>query len=224
MTQYSLVLYSGGQNRANVRLHQELIRLARQKTDGPLRMTYLPFCADGSETYFMRSVKRYARFGVDSFCCLRADQRPSASQIRSALNTHIVYLAGGNTFYFLQALRRSGLLSFLKDFADQGGIFAGLSAGAHILSPHIGLAGAVGLDPDENEVGLKNFKALGLVPFEVLPHFDKSPGKLAAIQRYSRRSVYPIYACPDGAGIVVEKGKVRPLGRGVRLYFDGMEL
>jgi dipeptidase E len=172
----------------------------------------------------MRSVRRYSRFGIGEFCCLTADEKPSLLQIRAALKTDIVYLAGGNTFYFLKALRKSGLLGFLREYAEGGGILAGLSAGAHILSPHIELAGVRGLDPDENEVGLRDLRSLGLVPFEILPHFDPRPRYLAALRAYSRKSRYPIYACPDGSGVVVENGVVRVLGPGVRLYSGGVEL
>jgi len=217
-------MYSGGQSPRNQLLHRELVRLARQKTDEPLRFTYLPFCADGSMTYFMRSVRRYARFGVGEFCSLAADERPSREQIRAALRTHIVYLAGGNTFYFLNALRKSGLLSFLKEYAQSGGILAGLSAGAHILTPHIGLAGVRGLDPDENRVGLRDLRAVAAAPFEILPHFSASPRHVSLVRAYSRASRHPIYACPDGSGVVVENGVTRLIGRGIKLYAGGVEL
>jgi dipeptidase E len=220
----TLVLYSGGQNRGNRLLHGELVRLARQRTDEPLRFAYLPFCADGSATYFMRAVRRYSRYGVGEFCCLAADERPTAAQIRAALDAHIVYLAGGNTFYFLKALRKSGLLSFLREYAAGGGILAGLSAGAHILTPNITLAGARGLDPDENDVGLRNLRALGLAPFEFLPHFLRKPGYERAVRAYSSGSEHPIFACPDGTGIVVENGKVRLMGRGIRAFYCGVEM
>jgi dipeptidase E len=220
----SLVLYSGGQNRSNHLLHRELVKMARQKTDEPIRFTYMPYCSDGSMTYFMRAVRRYSRFGIGEFCRLAADEKPSRDQIRRALNAHIVYLSGGNTFYFLKALRKSGLLSLLDDYAQKGGILAGLSAGAHILTPHIALAGAPGLDPDKNEVGLKNLKGLGLAPFEFLPHFTSSRRSVKAARDYSEKSGNPIFACPDGAGIVIGDGQTRLIGRGIKLYYGGIEL
>jgi dipeptidase E len=220
----SLVLYSGGQKRGNQLLHSELVRMARQKTDEPIRFTYMPFCSDGSMTYFMRSVRRYSRYGIGEFCSLAADEKPSREQVRRALESHIVYLAGGNTFYFLKALRKSGLLGPLRDFAERGGILAGLSAGAHILTPHIGLAGAKGLDPDPNEVGLKDLKSLGLAPFEVLPHFELKRRTVAAVRRYSEGSKLPVFACPDGTGVVVDQGQTRLIGKGIRVYFNGLEL
>jgi dipeptidase E len=220
----TLVMYSGGQHRGNERLHRALVHLASQVSEGPLRFTYLPFCADGSTTYFMRSARRYGRFGVDEFCSLAADQKPTRAQIKMALRAHIVYLAGGNTFYFLKALRKSGLLAMLRDYAESGGIIAGLSAGAHILTPHIRLAGVKGLDPDPNEVRLKDLRALGLAPFEILPHFDGRSRTIGILRRYSCESDYPVYACPDGAGVVVRDGEARTMGRGIRLFSGGIEI
>ncbi len=226
--QPSLVLYSGGQNQTNAVLHRELVKMARrsarERKRGPIRLTYIPFCADGSITYFMRSVKRYARFGVEEFCCLVADEKPTRAQIKEAFDADIIYLAGGNTFYFLKVLRESGLLPRLKEYALSGGILAGLSAGAHILSPHIGLAGAPGLDPDENDVGLTNLKGLGLVPFEVLPHFEPSRRYVKSIREYSSQSEYPIFACPDGTGLIIDQGVTRVIGKGIQLYCDGIQL
>ena len=88
----------------------------------------------------------------------------------------IVYLAGGNTYYFLDHLRRSGLLDELALFARRGGVVAGLSAGALILTPHIGLAGYPAFDRDENTVGLgrSGCRGLGLVGFEFFPHYRRS--------------------------------------------------
>ncbi|MGK5088636.1 Type 1 glutamine amidotransferase-like domain-containing protein [Bdellovibrionota bacterium FG-2] len=222
--QPSLVLYSGGQNRTNAVLHRELVQMAKRKSRGPIRLTYIPFCTDGSTTYFMRSVRRYARFGVGEFCSLVADERHTSAQIREAFSADIIYLAGGNTFYFLKALRKQGLITHLKEFALSGGILAGLSAGAHILTPHIALAGAPGLDPDENDVGLKNLKGLGLVPFEILPHFESSRRHIKAVREYSTQSEYPIFACPNGTGIIIDQGVTRVLGKGIQLYCDGIQL
>ena len=102
-----------------------LVDLARGPRRRKLRLTYLPFCADDSKRFFLRSVRRYRRFGVEEFCCLEADRAPSRRQIAAALDTDIVYLAGGNTFYFLKHLRESGILPELKKFARDGGVIAG---------------------------------------------------------------------------------------------------
>ena len=114
----------------------------------------------------------------------------------------IVYLAGGNTYHFLHHLRVSGLLEAVGRFASRGGVVAGLSAGALILTPHIGLAGYPAWDRDENRIGLsgRGCRGLGLTRFEFFPHYRRSARYRDALLDYSRRSRLPVYACPDGSG------------------------
>jgi dipeptidase E len=130
-------------------------------------------------------------------------RRAAAEQIG---RSDIVYLAGGNTFYFLAHLRSSGLLDELAKFARRGGVIAGLSAGALILTPHIGLAGYPDFDRDANDVGLARSRrqGLGLVDFEFFPHYRRSKRYREALCAYSSDGRGPVYACSDGSGIVVE--------------------
>ena len=163
-----LVLYSGGQNSSNRRLHQALVDLAKEgrQTRRPLQMTYFPFCADGSSAFFSRIARRYRNFGVSKFLSLSADASPSKEEIKRAFQSDIIYLAGGNTFYFLKHLQTAGLMRPLLNFVKKGGVLAGLSAGGLIMSPTIKLAADRGLGPDPNEVKLKKLIGLGLFPFE----------------------------------------------------------
>jgi dipeptidase E len=219
-----VVLYSGGQVRRNALLHESLLELALR---GPargrrrVRMTYVPFTAEGAGPFFRRFERRYRPFGGTHFRCVPADHpelaRPGPARRRAAedlLASDVVYLAGGNTFYFLMHLRRSGLLPVLQRFAARGGVLAGMSAGAHLLTPHIGLAGYPPFDCDENEVGLprRSLGALGVVGFEFFPHYRHSARYRRALTDYSRREGLPVYACRDGSGMVIEGDRVMPLG------------
>lgn len=85
-------------------------------------------------------------------------------------------------------------------------MIAGLSAGALILTPRIDLAGFPEWDRDTNDVGLpkREQKGLGLVDFEFFPHYRRSKRYRDALCDYSRGKRNPVYACPDGSGIVCE--------------------
>jgi dipeptidase E len=204
-----LVLYSGGQEPGNSELHRALVDLAttarmRRDRKQPMTMTYVPFCSEGSQTYFYRAIRRYAPLGVIDFLCLDLEQDPTRAQIREALRSDIVYLAGGNTFFFLHQIQRLNMLPLLREYVRKGGVLAGLSAGALIMTPTISLAGVPGLDPDENDISLKNPKALGVVPFEFSPHFVPSKIKIQRHLAYSRKVDRVIYASQDGGGIIVQ--------------------
>ena len=198
-----LVLYSGGQERRNALIHESLLALAPRP--GGVHMTYVPFCAEGAAPFYARFRRRYARFGATGFDCLAVDAQDLVSEDarRRLLRSDIVYLAGGNTFYFLHHLRRSRLLGTLREFAARGGVLAGLSAGALLMTPHIGLADYPSWDRDENDVGLTRLGALNLVPFEFFPHYTGSRRLREALLSYSVRSRHPVYACRDGSALVI---------------------
>ena len=233
--QRHLVLYSGGQDRRNALIHESLLRLALQRTrkheQEKIRMTYVAFTQDGANHFFQRFVRRYRAFGGTDFACLCADEptfakpgRNRAAAAKTLLSSDIVYLSGGNTFHYLSHLRRSGLFKTLRQFADRGGVLAGLSAGAILMTPHIGLAAYPSFDRDENEVELPRSRwgALDLVGFEFFPHFRTSRKLRDAMRKYSTDSKVPIYACRDGSGIVVEGDRFTAHGD-VWLFDRGQE-
>jgi dipeptidase E len=176
-------------------------------------MTYVPYTAEGARPFYRRFERRYRAFGAHEFVCLPADApelrgAPGDRKrlLRSLHDSDVVYLAGGNTFEFLHHLRESGLLAELTRFHARGGVLAGLSAGALLLTRDIALAGYPPFDRDPNEVGLakQSQAALGLVDFDFFPHFRRSARYRDALARWSKRMQRPVYACPDGSGVVVE--------------------
>jgi dipeptidase E len=219
-----IVLYSGGQSRSNHELHQAVVKLARSNNkSGTLQLTYIPFCADHAHVFYNRAIRRYRSHGVERFFFLPVDTGPTPDEMEVALTSDIIYLAGGNTFYFLKHLRESGMLANLKRFAEKGGVLAGLSAGGLIMSPTIELAGDAGLGPDPNDVGIKNLKGLGLFPFEFSPHFEHTPKHIQAHVAYSRKTKNPVYAASDGGGIIINGDSHTMIGDGC-FFFQGQLL
>lgn len=79
-----------------------------------------------------------------------------------------VFVAGGNTFYLLQQLKNKNVLQELKKFANNK-TYIGSSAGACIVCPSIDYVQK--LDDKSQAPLLKNYKAMNLVDFYVLPHY-----------------------------------------------------
>ena len=52
-------------------------------------------------------------------------------------SSDMIYVAGGNTFYLLQELQKSGVDHLIKSHIDQGKVYIGESAGSIIMSPNI---------------------------------------------------------------------------------------
>jgi dipeptidase E len=212
-----LVFYSGGQNKSNNVLHARLADLPGHRARS---LTYVPFSHENGEYYFRRIQKRYRRYGIKKFRYFPVDSDFLAKEMREALKSDVIYLAGGNTYYFLKHLRESGFLKKLNRFVARGGVLAGLSAGAIIMTPHIRLAGYPPHEGDVNEVRLKNLRALKLVDFEFLPHYSASAKTHQAMLSYSRRSKTAILASPDGSGVIIDGDRIEFIGP-MYVYYRG---
>lgn len=212
-----LVLYSGGQSPTNKRLHEALVKLSGKQAQS---MTYVPFSHENGEYFYKKIKKRYSQYGIKKFVYFAVDSDFLKKEMRKALQSDIIYLAGGNTFYFLKHLRESGFLKQLEKFLQRGGTIAGLSAGAIILTPNINMAAYPKHDCDINEVRLKNLHSLGAVDFEFYPHYISSRQTHKAMISYSKRTDHLIVACPDGSGVIVKNAEFRFIGP-VFLYYRG---
>ncbi|WP_418187242.1 peptidase E [Aliarcobacter lanthieri] len=84
-----------------------------------------------------------------------------------------IYISGGNTFFLLQELKRSGADKIIIEEVNKGKLYIGESAGAIITSKNIEYAKE--MDSIEENINLKNFDALNLVDFYVVPHHTNFP-------------------------------------------------
>lgn len=90
----------------------------------------------------------------------------------------ILFVTGGNTFFLLQEIRRTGAAPLIAEHVAAGKPYLGASAGSMVLAPDITYVQlmddprvAPGLDGD--------FTALGIVPFSVVPHHAGFPFRRA---------------------------------------------
>ncbi|WP_424350107.1 Type 1 glutamine amidotransferase-like domain-containing protein (plasmid) [Latilactobacillus sp. 5-91] len=89
------------------------------------------------------------------------------------LNSNIIWITGGNTFYLLQELQKKNIISILKDKVNKGCPYIGESAGGIILSKNIEYSKI--LDSVSVAPKLKDYRGLGLVDFYPLPHYIEEP-------------------------------------------------
>ena len=116
----------------------------------------------------------------------------------------IYYVAGGNTFYILDRLKKTNLFSTIQKAVADGKIYIGTSAGSIIAGPDIEIAG-YGPSGDENDLNLKDLQGLNLVPFNIYPHLIKSEEKV--VRNYYKLTQKSVIALADGQAVIVsEKG------------------
>ena len=105
-----------------------------------------------------------------------------------------IYITGGNTFFLLQELKRSGADHIIIEQVNAGKMYIGESAGAIITSPDIEYASA--MDSVKKAPNLDAFDSLNLTDFYTVPHHTNAPFKKAVekiINKYSTSlTLYPI--------------------------------
>lgn len=96
----------------------------------------------------------------------------SEEEIREAIDgADIVLVAGGNTFYLMEKLKKSRADKVIKEFIEKGGMYIGSSAGSIICCPTI--EGAKEFDDPSLAPKLDNFDGMGIFKDVIIPHTQK---------------------------------------------------
>lgn len=90
---------------------------------------------------------------------------------RELIEADLILMAGGNTFYLLDNIRKSGFDKLLPRLLDRGVIYVGSSAGSIVCCPTI--IGARLFDDPKAAPDLIDYSGLNLFDTILLPHSQK---------------------------------------------------
>jgi dipeptidase E len=185
--------------------------LAIIRSNGPgRRIGYIPSGPEPDRRFFRERGEYYARYGLDLRIFYDPDETHAEDAEAELFRCDAIHLVGGHTARFLARLKRSGLIASLRNWAHDGGVLIGTSAGAIIMTPTIATDALFTGDAPED---MMTEAALDLVPFEFFPHLDSRPTFLPELIRYSRFTSRPILACNDGDGLVVSQDRLECIGQ-----------
>jgi len=129
-------------------------------------LLFVPFAIHDRAGYTAKVRSALGEHGID-VVELTAD----AAGARALAAASAVFVGGGNTFRLLRTFQESGLLVPLRERALGGLPYVGSSAGTNLAGPTIQTTN------DMPIVVPHGFEALGLVPFQLNPHYlDPDPG------------------------------------------------
>jgi len=152
---------------------------------------------------------------------LRWDTEPLATLERA----DAVFVGGGNTYALLKRLREAKLLEPIRARVQARMPYIGSSAGSNVAGPRILTTN------DWNVVALEAFDALGLVPFNINPHYRETDPTMAPgsetrddrIIEYHTVWENPVVAIEEGTIVRVDGGVVTVCGRGrVKVFARGV--
>lgn len=131
-------------------------------------------------------------------------------------NNDYIYVSGGNTFFLLQELQKTGADQIISEQIKSGKLYIGESAGSMILSPNIEYV--KDMDDCEKAPDLKDNSALSVVDFYPLPHHTNFPFQEAVetiISKYkSKLKLVPIsnsqVITVEGENMKINKNEIPP--------------
>ena len=132
----------------------------------------------------------------------------TGEEIRNKLEKNdYIYITGGNTFFLLQELKKTGADKIIIEQKEKG-----KSAGSIIMSPNIEYV--KDMDDCRKAPELSDLSALHVVDFYPLPHHTNFPFKKAVekiIAKYGEQlTLYPI---SNAQAITVKGAEVRVVGK-----------
>lgn len=146
---------------------------------------------------------------------LRAEEDP----LTTLEAVDALFVGGGNTYHLLRRLHLARLLDPVRELVQAGMPYIGSSAGSNVAGPNILTTN------DWNVDGTTRFDALGLVPFNINPHYletdlvmapfsetrDERIGQYLTVHENPVAGIeeQTLIRWEDGVGTVLGKGKVR---------------
>jgi dipeptidase E len=183
------------------------------------KVLFLPFALHDRDAYARRAKARFAAMGssLESVHMVH-DPRMAIEQ------TDAIFIGGGNTFRLLKALQDLELLDAIRRKVRSGAPYIGSSAGSNVAGPTIKTT------KDMPIVQPRSFDSLGLVPFQISPHFqDPDPNSKhmgetqeERILQFLEENQIPVVGIREGAWLVCEDGAVTLKGQaGARIFKRG---
>lgn len=185
------------------------------------RVLFIPYALFDRDKYAATAQQRFRKMGHEL-----TSVHTSNDPVAAVNETDAVFTGGGNTFRLLKALYDFDLLDVIRERVSHGMPYIGSSAGSNVAAPTIKTTN------DMPIVQPPSFNALGLVTFQINPHYlDPDPNSTHMGETREERIVQfleendtPVVGLREGAILRIENGETVLRGSsGARIFRKGME-
>ena len=185
------------------------------------RVLFVPYALYDRDAYAATAQQRFQKMGYEL-----TSIHKSANPQQAVQNADAVFIGGGNTFRLLKALYDFGVIDPIRQRVDGGMPYIGSSAGSNVAGPTIKTT------KDMPIVQPPSFDALGLVPFQISPHYlDPDPNSThmgetqeERILQFLEENDTPVAGLREGAMVRVENGATILKGSSeARIFRKGVE-
>ena len=185
------------------------------------RVLFVPFALHDRDGYANQAQARFEKMGYELNSVHRADDPLTAVRESEA-----IFIGGGNTFRLLKALYDHDLIGAIRERVNAGMPYIGSSAGSNVAAPTIRTTN------DMPIVEPPSFEALGLVSFQINPHYldpdanSKHMGETREqrLVQFLEDNQTPVVALREGAMLRIENNTTLLKGStGARIFRRGHE-
>lgn len=183
------------------------------------RILFFPFALHDRDAY---AATVRTRFGAMGYSLESAHE--TAVPWKAVEETDAIFIGGGNTFRLLKALEDLDLIEPICRKARSGAPYIGSSAGSNVAGPTIKTT------KDMPIVQPRSFNALGLVRFQISPHYlDPDPNSThmgetqeERILQFLEENDTPVVGIREGAWLLCNDGSITLKGEtGARIFRSG---
>lgn len=176
------------------------------------RVAFVPFAAHDHSAYTAKIRERLGRMDLDVIAVDDLDRADA------------IFVGGGNTFRLLKTLYECDLLDAIRERVRAGLPYLGSSAGTVIAAPTMSTTN------DMPIVQPQSFASLGLVPFQINPHYldvdaqstHKGETPEERIREFLEENSTPVVGLREGTMLRVEDDTTTLLGlRPARIFRRG---
>ena len=183
------------------------------------KVLFFPYALHDRDGYAAKARARFAAMGYE----LNSAHAASHPQ-KAVTEADAIFIGGGNTFRLLKAIQDLELLEPIRRRIREGAPYIGSSAGSNVAGPTIKTT------KDMPIVQPRSFDALGLVPFQISPHYqDPDPASThmgetqeERILQFLEENETPVLGLREGAWVRIENRSVILRGsKGARIFRRG---
>ena len=185
------------------------------------QVLFVPYALYDRDAYALMARERFQKMGYE-LSSIHTETNPA----QAVNETDAVFIGGGNTFRLLKTLYDFDLIEAVRRRVAARMPYTGSSAGSNVAGPTIKTT------KDMPIVQPPSFEALGLVPFQISPHYlDPDPNSKhmgetqeERILQFLEENDTPVAGLREGAMVRIENDATILKGSsGARIFRKGVE-